>query len=1272
MRASDRSGARTSTAWFVLDLTYRSKYKQMRMLSAIGVYALMLLGLFACSGPRPPEWHEEDGYRWTALSVPRRGRDGFRQLAPSKTGVMFMNTVTEQQILENHHVLNGSGVTLGDIDDDGLLDIYFSRFDGPNVLYRSLGGWRFEDITERAGVGAPDRFSTGVAFADTDGDGDLDLLVTALGGPNALFVNDGTGMFEERREEAGLSSHRGSTTVTLADVDGDGDLDLYLTNYKVKSVKDVFPPQVRAFDRVVQEVDGRRVIRPEFREHYGLTMQQNRLMRFEYGEPDQFYLNDGTGRFEEVSFTSGWFRDESGEPLTTAPLDWGLSARFYDINGDGAPDLYVCNDFESPDRIWINDGSGRFRLTDPLALRTTSQSSMAVDFSDLDRDGDVDFLTVDMLDRDSRRRKTQRLPMAPEQPGMGEIEQRLQQPRNTLFVNRGDGTYTEAAYLAGVAASGWSWSVLFMDVDLDGYEDALVATGHTYDFLDLDARTRMPTPLTTTDWRARRLLFPELYLKNVAFRNNGQLTFDEVGEAWGFGNEEDVSHGMATGDLDGDGDLDVVVSRLGWPAAVFRNESNRKRIAVRLKGQAPNTQGIGAKIHILGGPVPDQSKEVTLGGMYLSSSEPLYTFAAGDADELSIVVQWRSGQWSVVDAARPNRLYEIDQTGALAPSDLPGSVTSVRPAPRPETPFFKDVTAALGHTHAERSYNDFGRQPLLPHRLSQLGPGVTWYDVDRDGDEDLLVTSGAGGTLGYYRNDGGHLSHVTLQMDPAPLDQTTVVAIPDGHGGTSLLLGQMNYESESPAAALAAASVLHLELRGADPRAPSIVPHISHAVAGAMSSTGPLALADYDGDGDLDLFVGGRVLPARYPTPASSRLYRNDEGTLTLDPVNSQTFAEIGLVAGAVFSDVDGDGDPDLLLALEWGPLRLFLNQQGRFADAGAAWGLAPFVSQWNGVTTGDLNGDGRPDIVATSWGRNTRYRVEPGRPLLLYYGDFDRNGTLDLIEAQFDPSLEGIVPLASPQRTAMAIPFTRLGTRIFAAYAEATMEDLMGPRLADARRLAVTTFDQMLFLNRGTSFEPVSLPVEAQLAPAFYAGVADFDGDGHEDLFLSQNFFPTASDAPRYDAGRALWLRGDGTGRLQAVPGLVSGVTVYGDQRGAALADFNADGRVDLVVSQNANVTKLYRNERGKPGLRVRLLGTAGNPHAFGASIRLVYRDRRGPAREIHAGSGYWSQDGPIQVLGMWQQPTAVWVRWPGGRETITAVEPGTREMTIRVGDGG
>ncbi|PYP24119.1 MAG: hypothetical protein DMD55_15600, partial [Gemmatimonadetes bacterium] len=1226
-----------------------------------GGLALLALDV-ACRRVAPPlAWHTEAGYRWRELRVLSSGGPAFSELTPSRTGIRFTNTVNLDSALWNRHLAQGGGVALGDVDGDGLPDVYLTSNEGANALYRNLGDWRFEDITTNAGVALTGRHSTGAVFADVDGDGDLDLLVSTLGGGVALFVNDGHGVFTERTAAAGLASQAGSMTMTLTDVDGDGHLDLYVANYKTRSAMDVYPPQERAFNRVVREIGHNRFeVVPKFRKdyrvvdrpEYGLVSMQQRA------DPDGFYLNDGTGHFTLVPWTSGRFRDETGKPLAAVPEYFALSAKFTDVDGDGAPDLYVCDDFEDPDFLWLNDGRGTFRAAPRLALLNTSNSSMAVDFSDVDRDGHVDIFVAGMLGCGPRR-KTQILTHTPLPKLIGQIDDRPQWQRNTPLWNRRDGSFAQLGSYAGIESSDWSWDAQFLDVDLDGYEDLLVTTGHLWDIMDADTWERIRTTFTALQWRRELAEFPTLAVPSVAFRNNRDLTFTEVGREWGFGAENAISHGMATADLDGDGALDVVVNRLGTPAAVFRNLASAPRVAVRLRGRAPNSAGAGSKIRVLGGPVPVQEKEVVLGGGYLSGSDPLYSFAAGSAQELTIEVDWRRGGRSVIHGVKSNREYEIREP-AITPSLRPGSALVPSPQAPTPAPWFRDVSAQLGHHHVETPYNDWARQPLLPQALSQLGPGVTWYDVEGDGDEDLLITSGRGGSLAYYRNDGGRFTRVNLHLPTAPYDETTVVPLPAGNGGTVLLVGQSSYESQTPAEAAAVPSVVEVV-----PASDAITP----IVPGDVSSIGPLAVADVDGDGDVDLFVGGRVLPGAYPKPASSRLFRNESGRFVLDDSNTRLFQGVGLISAAVCSDVNGDGWPDLILAPEWGSLKLFLNDHGRLRDASTEWGLDRVVGRWNGVTTGDLDGDGRLDIVATSWGRNTSHHVDPAHPLLLYYGGFTASGRVDMIEAQYDDRVHGIAPLTPLRRLMTTLPWLRPGTRAFTTYANATLQDVLGHGLEGVQRLEAATLDHVVFFNRGGKFAAAPLPAEAQFAPAFYVGVADFDGDGHEDVFLAQNFFLTELETPRYDAGRGLLLVGRGDGTLAPVPGQVSGITVYGDQRGAAFADYDGDGRLDLAISQNGAETKLYHNEHARPGVRVRLVGGAANPHAIGALLRIVYEGSRGPAREVHGGSGYWSEDGAIQVLGVEadKRPVAVWVRWPGGRETQVPLEAGAREVIAR-----
>ncbi len=1203
------------------------------------------------------------------LKVPASGKIGFTLLPATATGIGFTNRLADDRHLTNQILLNGSGVAAGDVDGDGWCDLYFCGLDGANVLYRNLGNWKFDDVTKTAGVSCMTLDATGAVLADIDGDGDLDLIVNSVGGGTHVYLNEGKGRFTASPGDGRMNRGLAGMSLALADMDGDGDLDLYVTNYRVVTLRD--QPNTRFTFKLVDgkpavtAIDGRAITEPDLADRFNfrITMTESggNFAQDENGEADVLYRNDGKGGFTPVAFTNGVFIDERGLPLDKPPFDWGLSVMFRDLNGDGAPELYVCNDFKSPDRIWINDGKGRFQAIAPLAIRQTPLSSMGVDVADINRDGHDDIFVVDMLSRDHVRRLSQRIDIKPELLPPGAIANRPQYPRNALFLNRGDGSYAEVAQLSGLEASEWSWTPIFLDVDLDGYEDVLISNGFERDGMNVDVLRRLEAmkkekKLSSVEQLRLRKIFPRLDTGKLAFRNQGNLKFAERSAEWGF-DDRGIAHGMALADLDNDGDLDVVVNNLHGPAGIYRNDTVAPRVAVRLKGLPPNTRGIGAKIRMIGGPVP-QSQEMICGGRYLSGDDAMRVFACGTAtDGLSLEVTWRSGTRSVVTNVQANRLYEIEETSAVFGPPRP--VPTVRP------PHFQDASGLIAHSHAEEPFDDFAQQPALPNRLSQLGPSVAWFDVDGDGWEDLIIGSGRGGQLAVCRNDGRG-GFRRLEGPPfnqsVTRDQTTVLGWRTPAGRTALLAGSANYED-----GLTNGSVVRqYDLAGKT---------VTDALPGHPSSTGPLALADIDGDGDLDLFVGGRAIAGRYPEPASSLLFRaGADGKWMLDQENTRRLSRIGLVSGAVFSDFDGDGAPELILACDWGPLKIFRNQEGKLIAWDAPVQLRPdhrvplasLTGWWNGVTTGDFDGDGRLDIIASNWGQNTRYESFRHQPLHLFHGDLDGNGTVEVIEGYLHQGMKAVMPLQPFHLAAAAMPLLRERLPTYESYARASLEGIYGASLKGARELQVNWLETTIFLNRGDHFEARVLPVEAQMAPAFAVCAGDLDGDGYEDVFLSQNFFATQPETSRHDAGRGLWLRGDGKGGFAAVSGQDSGLKIYGEQRGAALCDYDGDGRMDLAVTQNGAETKLYRNVAARPGLRVRLNGSLGNPHGVGATIRLVAARRMGPAREVRAGSGYWSQDSSVQVLPAPESPAQIWVRWPGGKTTTSEVPSGANEIAV------
>jgi len=1205
----------------------------------------------ACAGAAL-EWHAEPGFRWAALETPKQGKPGFALVPEETTGLRFTNTLDEAAGAANRVLNNGSGVAVGDFDNDGLPDIFLCNLNGRNALYKNLGNWHFQDVTAAAGLGEPIPLTRGAVFADINGDGYLDLLISVTGRGVLCFLNDGHGRFVNATARAGTGSRYGSTTMALADVDGNGTLDLYIANYR--------PDDVRDLGRATfLMVNGRPTLPGT--ETNRFRMVNGRLE--ECGQPDQLLLNDGTGRFTPVSWTDGTFLDEAGQKLTEAPLDWGLTATFRDVNDDLAPDLYVCNDYWTPDRFWINDGHGHFRAIAKTALRKTSASSMSVDFADLNRDGHLDFFVVDMLSRYPALRKRQGFAQTPMMNPVGVIEDRPQVMRNTLFLNRGDGTYAEAAFYANLAASDWSWAPIFLDVDLDGYEDLLIGAGHFRDVQDYDAEQEVQRRqhrwsgfrseaerqrAFTRELMEHQRLYPRLQMPIGAFRNLGNCTFKEVTEAWGL-NHPGVHQGLAMADFDLDGGLDLVVNDLNGPAMLFRNQCPAGRVAVRLRGQPPNTRGIGAKVSLLNGALPRQTTEIICGGRYQSGSDTEAVFATGAATNgMTLEVRWRNGKRSVVAGVQANRQYEIDESGA-EPTPAP-----VR-RPEQSTPVFEDVSRLLGHTHHETGFDDYDRQPLLPFKLSQLGPGVAWFDVDGDGHEDLVIGTGRGGAPGLFRSDGrGHFSAWVTESSLSVADDTAGLAGWQDSSGARLVLAALTgYEVKLDHAAVTfGLADGHVAASG--------------SLAAGMAGGGAMALGDMNGDGRLALFIAGGVMPGRYPVAAPSRILRFEGGQWRVDARNSVLLDNLGIVNGAVWSDLDGDGLPELVLACEWGPIRVFRNRGGLLFEITEELGLKPFTGWWRGVTTGDLNNDGRLDIIASNWGLNSPYQATGREPLTFFYGEIAQPGVTEILETEYDG--KALAPRRQFNALAASMPFLRERFASHKAYSEATADEVLGERRVLARRVTANTLASMCFINTGRGFQARELPREAQLAPAFSVNVGDFDGDGNEDVFLSQNFFDVQPETSRIDAGLGLWLQGDGTGRLDAVPSARSGVRVFGEQRGAALGDYDEDGRIDLVVSQNGAATKLYHNVGARPGLRVKLKGPPGNPSGISAVMRLQFKERQGPAREIHCGSGYWSQDSLTQVMATPSPPEALWVRWPGGRVTTTPLRAGVKEVTVDV----
>ncbi len=1254
----------------------RHANRRFRPWSGAGILGAFLgLALWTAQA-NEPNWRERDGYRWRELSVAEGGSTGFTELPASTTRITFANALSEEDGAANRVLWNGSGLAVGDYDRDGLPDVFFCGLGAPNVLYRNLGGWRFQDVTAESGLAFSGKHYRGAVFADIDGDGWLDLLVSANGRGVLCYRNLGGGKFAEATDTAGTGSGHGSGTLALADFNGDGALDLYVCNYRIDDIRD-------QGEVTVQQRNGQLVVPDRYRDR--LLFRDNNLI--EYGEPDQWLVNDGQGRFKEAPWASGKFLDELGEPLTAPPLDWGLTATFRDVDNNGLPDLYVCNDYWTPDRFWINQGGGVFRAIAHEGIRHLSASAMTVDFADIDSDGLLDFFVADMLSRDASLRKRQMVAQLPEPTSPGDPRHRPQVARNTLFRQRPDGTFEEIAHYAGVAASDWSWSAVFMDVDLDGDEDLLIAAGHFKDVQDRDAFAEIqsrqrPRHGATLAERQRQFreeltahyrLYPYLPMPVVAFRNEGNRRFSEVTEEWGTGSLG-VHHAMASGDFDGDGDLDFMVNNLDQPAGVFRNTGSAPRIAVRLRGKSPNTQAVGAKVTLEGKTFPPRSLEVVAGGRYLSGSDPLLVFGARTDDRgLKLRVIWPDQTESLVEDVMSDRLYEIDEVASQkvgravpsAPSSSPESPSQflrVAGPSRSETlknplgPMFEDRSAALSHAHHQLAINDYLRQPLLPFKLSQLGPGIAWFDIDGDGRDDLICGSGRAGDAVILRQvEAGFQRTGSPGLRSVSGDITGVLGWRAPSGTSEILLAVSAYASPQTNAVLR--SRFH---------AGQITP--MPPLRNLLAGSGALAITVLDVEGTTALFTGGQVLPGGYPLGGGSLVYRRVTNAWSPDRQAIEALRQAGLVNGALFTDLDGDGQGELVLACEWGPIRVFSFSDQGWVETTKAWGLDRFTGLWKGLASVDLNNDGRMDLVAGNLGLNTYYQAAPEKPLLFYYGDIAETGSMAIIETEYDERGR-IVPSRPLHVLAQSLPFLSARFDTIRAYSEANITEVLGEGMGRALQARATTLESMVFLNQGRRFAAHALPYEAQIAPVFGVVAADFDADGNEDVFLSQNFFETRVDEAPWDAGRGLLLLGDGSGSLKPIEGRKAGIRIYGAQRGAAVADYDRDGRVDLVVAQNGGATRLFRNVNSQSGLRVRLNGPSGNPLGIGARVRVVYAEGLGPAREIRAGGGYWSQDSPVVVLGLRSDPVALRVTWPGGKETTHPLTGRPGEIKVSAG---
>ncbi|MBM3824311.1 MAG: hypothetical protein FJ404_15730 [Verrucomicrobia bacterium] len=1205
------------------------------------------------------------------LAVASGGSPGFSLLSPAETGVTFTNTLSELAGARNRVLVDGSGVALGDYDRDGRTDVFLCGLETTSGLFRNLGGFRFARANESSGLRLEGGLYRGAVFADINADGWLDLLATATGRGVLLWTNDGRGGFAGSGNPRRIHSASGAMTLALADVDGNGTLDVYVTCYRGEDVRD--QPSVE-----LHRVDGKLVVPPGLRDRFLVSRERV----FERGEPDQLLLNDGRGHFESVPWVvergaasagvpprAAAFLDSSGQPLSDRPRDWGLSATFRDVNGDGFPDLYVCNDYWTPDRFWLNDGRGSFRAAPPWMIPLTSANSMGVDFADVDGDGRFDAFVVDMLSRDPARRKRS-MPVSIDpaiaETGLAPAGQRV---RNTLFRGRSDGGFDELAWFAGVAASDWSWQPQFCDVDLDGRPDLLISAGHIADVQDLDANAEIDR--RPPEWRALRdrtqqqaaytqrrvedqRRYPPLAMPIVAFRNLGAFRFEEVTAAWGT-HSPAVHHGMALGDLDGDGDQDLVVNTLNSAARIFRNESPAPRVAIELSGRTGNAFAIGAQVMFQQEGAPLQMAEVVSGGRYLSGSDHLVVFAVSESARSSrLKVRWPGGSISEFEGVRANHRYRI------AEPPMPSSVTRPGLQTSTESAFFEPFKTPVRHVHQDASSPGASMASNDPARLDELGPAACWFDLNRDGWDDLILGSGRGGAPSALLSDGrgGFMVSPEAFFSRLQARAMTGVLLLRRETGDTLLSGYAHHVVES--AGPAVQEFVWPERKFLD------------SFSTLAGPVGSLSAGDVNGDGELDLFAGGRSLLERYPLSAASALFLRRSGQWVRDEKNQRLLNEIGLVTSSLLADLTQDGWPELVVACEWGPIRVFLNERGVFREMTDEWGFGAHRGWWNVVAAGDFNGDGRLDLLAGNAGENTEMRVPPRQGVALHFGEWNGLGSVSHFEAAFNPVSGQSEPIRGLAELGVQIPRLQELFPSHRAFAQASTDTILKSLAHPGRRLGVNTLSSLVWMNQSGLWRVSRLPDEAQWHGIHGIAVADFDGDGQEDAVLCPGEREVASDVETRLRSPTLWMKGNGMGGFETATLLAPQHWLGGNQRAAAVADFNRDHRPDLAITRYRGLTQLVANRRGRPGFRVRLSGPAGNPLGIGACLRLDFGGKLGPARGVHAGSGCLSQDSATLILASPRDPTGLSIRWPGGKETWTSLSPGTREVTVDVSGRG
>ncbi len=1084
-------------------------------------------------------------------SCSQQSKPLFESLTSVQTGIDFSNNLIYSDtlsVLDFEYLFNGGGVVVGDINNDGLQDVYFSGNMTSGKLYLNKGDWKFEDITERAGI-TTSVWCNGVTMVDINQDGFKDIFIAVAGTRhtpaekrrNLLFINNGNSTFTESAITYGLEGTGHNIQAAFFDYDKDGDLDVYF-------------------------------LRNAFVE-YSRNRARPKSVRGESSTTDQLFRNNGNNTFTNVS-------DQAGILIE----GFGLGLQVCDINEDGWPDIYVSNDFITNDLLYINNQNGTFTNQAGGYFKHATYNAMGNDIADFNNDGLVDIVEVDMLPADNYRWKVTIMGNT-----YDEFQNSLrfgyepQYIRNTLQLNNGNGTFSEIGYLAGIEATDWSWSPLFADFDNDGWKDLFITNGYRQDITNLDfikfseRTSRMGTDEANKKERLDMLAkIPGIKVHKYIYQNNTDLTFKDQSENWGITSMA-YSNGAAYADLDNDGDLDLVTNNIDEPASVFRNSRNNRKdsvnyLRVEFKGPKQNREGLGTKVFLKSNGKMQYQYFTPFRG-FLSSVEPFLHFGLGSFAEIdSVEVIWPDGKMQVLRHIKSNQLLTLRYADA--------TVNTTIPKDKP-TLLFSESTQSLGidYLHTENDFVDFKIQPLLPHMHSRNGPGIAVGDINSDGLDDFFVS----GALG---NQGGlFVQQVTgkFEMQPIEIDtlaDTMGVLFFDADGDGDVDLYQTTGGTENEKGSIAYIDHLYLNNgKGTFTEALNSLP--------ADRQSGSCAIAaDYDHDGDLDLFVGGRIIPGEYPMPADSYLFRNDTEGKNVKFTNvtssvSPGLLKSGLVTSGLWTDVDNDGWVDLLVVGEFMPITYFRNKAGKSFERAGPPALAHSSGWWNSITGGDFDQDGDTDYIVGNLGLNTRYKSTGKEPLCINAKDFDGNGSIDPVmslyingEKQVAHSWDDLVKQMSPIRSRF---------RTYDPYAKVNFKTAFLPEeINSSYQVCSELFETSYLENKGNgNFSLSPLPLQLQFSPTFGVAITDFNRDGNLDALVVGNSYSTEVSTGRYDASIGSYLQGDGKGNFNLVKASSSGFMVDQDAK-SLITLVNAEGR-DIILA-GINNGKLKTHNTNSP----------------------------------------------------------------------------------------